>query len=357
MDSAFVPQLAVFAALGIAAGLWLLARGLGGYRLATRISDTSTSSIAAVAAGEVRISGRVEAAEVTLVSPLQSVACVYYRASIRGEDDVPGVPDDFVEERAVGFRVRDESGDIRVFPRGARWDAPTRFDDGTGSFGEEPAGLDLRTGSAIGLAEPDRATAVAALLSIRPPDDDLTHPLLRGARSGGRRRYREARLAVGDPVTVVGRALPFGDLADPAESDVALGSELPPDDPEVAANIAEARAAGILLNDPAEAWGNAAIPGFGIGRPTREPELDAEADRPVIASVEEAARAARTFDIAPETLVIASAPDIPLVIAHGVPGAAVERHENRFILGLLGGVLAIASAVAFAVMLAGGSGR
>ena len=42
----------------------------------------------------------------------------------------------------------------------------------------------------------------------------------------------------------------------------------------IAANIAEARAAGILLTDPEDAWGNAAIPGFGIGRPTRQPELD-----------------------------------------------------------------------------------
>jgi hypothetical protein len=356
VDVTFVPQVAALAVAGIAAGLWLLARGMGGYRAATRIADTSTSTIASIAAGEVRVSGRIEAAEVTLVSPLQNVACVYYRASIRGEDDVPGVQDDFAEERAVGFRVRDASGDIRVFPRGARWDAPTVFDDKTGSFGEEPPGLDLRTGSAIGLAEPDRATAIAALLSIRPADDDLTHPLLRGVRSGGHRHYREARLVVGDAVTVVGRALPFSDLADPAESDIALGSELASDDPEVAANIAEAREAGILLADPEEAWGNAAIPGFGIGRPTREPELDPAADRPAIASAEEAAKAERAFDIAPEALVLASAPEVPLLIAHGVPGAAAERQENRFILGLLGAVLAIASAAALALMFTGGFG-
>jgi signal transduction histidine kinase len=40
---------------------------------------------------------------------------------------------------------------------------------------------------------------------------------------------------------------------------------------QVAANLAEARQAGILLTDPAAAWGNAAIPGFGIGRPVSEP--------------------------------------------------------------------------------------
>jgi hypothetical protein len=51
-----------------------------------------------------------------------------------------------------------------------------------------------------------------------------------------------------------------------------------PDDPEIAASYAEARAAGILNTDPAEAWGNAAIPGFGIGRPVRPPILDPAAD-------------------------------------------------------------------------------
>jgi hypothetical protein len=35
------------------------------------------------------------------------------------------------------------------------------------------------------------------------------------------------------------------------------------------------------------------------------------------------------------------------------PGAAVERHRDRFIIGLLGPVLAIGSAVALAVMLGG----
>ena len=55
----------------------------------------------------------------------------------------------FNEERAVGFRVRDATGDIRVFPRGARWDAPVDLDEATGLMGDEPAGLRLRTGAAI----------------------------------------------------------------------------------------------------------------------------------------------------------------------------------------------------------------
>ncbi len=354
MDATIVPQVAVLAGFGIAVGLWLLVRGMGGFRTATRIGDTSTSAIASLAAGEVRVSGVVEPADVTLISPLQSAPCVYYRSTIRGDDDMTAATADLSEERAVGFRVRDAGGDIRVFPRGARWDAPVRFRDRTGSFGDEPPGLAIRTGSAVATAEPDREAAIAALLSLRPVAPDGIHPLLRTSAHRGGRRYEEARLEVGDAVTVVGRAMPFSDLADPAEADVALGSDLAPDDPEVTANIAEARAAGILLADPDEAWGNAAIPGFGIGRPTREPELDPAAHRPALATSDEAAHVERTFTIAPETLVIAAAPDVPLLIVHGAPGAAVERHQDRFITGLLGAVIAIVSAIVLAITLGGG---
>ena len=92
-------------AAGFVFGLGLLARGMAGYRTGVRISDTSTSRISSVAAGEVRISGVVEPAEVVLVSLLQSAPCVYYRAAIGDSDDGVG-HDGFVEERSVGFRIR-----------------------------------------------------------------------------------------------------------------------------------------------------------------------------------------------------------------------------------------------------------
>ncbi len=357
-------QFAALLSAGVLAGLWLLARGMGGYRTAVRISDTGTSRIATLAAGEVRVSGRIETAEVLLISPLQSAPCVYYRSTIESGDDDIGDPDDVVEERAVGFRVVDESGDVRVFPRGARWDAPVRFDDGTGTFGEEPAGLSMRTGSAVAPAEIDREAAIAALLTVRPAagmaDDDLGDGSLLGGFAGGaarrRRRFREARLAPGDVVTVIGRAVPFSDLADPTEADAASGSGLATDDPEVAADLAEARAAGLLADDPEEAWGNAAIPGFGIGRPVRPPELDADADALPMGSAEDAARIERRFTIGPHTLVLASAPDVPLLIAHGLPGVAADRNQDLFVIGLLGAVLAIGSALGLALVLSGGFG-
>ena len=100
-----------------------------------------TSRIESVAAGEVRISGIIEAAEMTLVSLVQSVPCVYYRASIRDDGESTG---GLTEERAIGFRVRDATGSIRVFPRGARFDVPDRFDRSTDIMGDEPSGLALR---------------------------------------------------------------------------------------------------------------------------------------------------------------------------------------------------------------------
>lgn len=343
-------QVAVIAGGGLLAGLTMLVRGFGGYRTANRIGDTATSRIASIAAGEVRVSGVVEPAEVLLVSALQSAPCVYYRSIVRERGD-----DDLVlqEERAVGFRVRDGTGEVRVFPRGARWDVPARFDDRSSALTGNPAGLYQRTGPAYTAAEPDRDDQVRALLGVGRPDrlDRFVT-----VTSGRDREYQERRLEPGDTVTIVGRAIPFGELDDPAEADQADTDTLPADDPEVAASIAEARAAGTLLGDPEEAWGNAAIPGFGIGRPVREPELDPGAAPPALAAPEEAARVARTFEIPAERLVLAATPDVPLLIGFGAPGEVAGRHRATFLVGLLGAVLAIGSAIALAIALGQGLG-
>jgi hypothetical protein len=337
---------------GVAGGLVLLWRGFGGYRTAAQVGDTSTSRIATLAAGEVRLAGVVEPAELTLVSPLQAKSCVWYRSSVTSSRADAG--DLLDEERGVGFRVRDESGSIRVFPRGARLDVPDRFDERDSAFGEPPVGLAMRP-AGVEVVEPlDREAAIAALLTVRLPDPEPAtgDP---GDRGGGR-RYREARLEPGDTVTVLGVALPFGHLEDPSGADRLdrLGDPLAGlDDPMVAAEIAEAREAGILL-PPEEAWGNAAIPGFGIGRPVRQPELDAAATPMPLATSADAARIDRTFDIEPDLLVVAAGRDTQLLIASGPPGEVVAREQGRFLLGLLGAVLAIGSAIALAVVVGAG---
>jgi hypothetical protein len=320
---AFDPQLAAIPVIGLIAGLVLLGRGLLAYRTAGRFGDISSSTIRSIAAGEVRVSGTIEAAELTLTSPIQGRPCVYYRARIyeSGDREERTV---FEEERAAGFRIRDSSGDLRVFPRCARFDVPTGYREGTGLLGDEPIGIDLR----LGLFDP----------------------------SARRRTYEEARLEVGDAVTAIGTVLPFELLPDPAGADEEGGSGVSSTDPEVAADLAEARAAGILAADPAAAWGNAAIAGFGIGAPVRPPALDPAGDPLPIASKAAAEAAERTFDIAPDAFVLAAGPDSPLLIAAGSPGAIEARGQGRVLLGLGGAVLAIGSAVGLAVVL-GNSAR
>lgn len=357
----------VLALLGLVAGLALLVRGLVAYRAMQRVAGISTSRITSLAAGEVRLAGVVEADVMTLVSPLQSVPCVYFRSRIRegSGDDTRNVLD---EERAVGFRLRDASGSIRVFPRGARWDAPLRFEAASDWDGDDPPGLDLNPGASLRPAIDDREAQVAALLTVRTPVDGAggepggapslfsTQVAAGGLAAAGPRRrdYEERRLEPGDTITIVGSALPFGDLDDPATSD-RFDPTLALDDPEVAMNLAEARAAGILEATPEEAWGNAAIPGFGIGRPVRAPELDPGADLPVLAGRAEAAAAEVRFEIPPGELVVAAASEHPLEIIAGSPGEAVTREDARVLLGMAGAALAIASAVVLALALPAGS--
>ncbi len=354
MDGSSDTWLLAIAALGVVAGLFLLARGLAGYRSVVRVGDTGTSPISTLAAGEVRVSGVVEPAELTLISLLQSVPCVYYRATVGNEGNARTADAGYTDERSIGFRVRDASGSLRVFPRGARFDAPIRFEGETDLAGDEPTGLAIRLEGSTVPSEVEPEMAVQRLLTVQTPDDVPRRPGLRDRR--GRRTYKEWRLEPGDPVTIVGRVLPFADLADPATADQGDGPDLPIDDPEVAADMARARATGALADDPIAAWGNAAIAGFGIGRPVVEPAIDPAADRLPLADPEQAARAERTFRIAPETLVLAASDEVPLLIAHGIPGAVVQRGRDRFLVGLLGAILAIASAMVLAIKLGSGAG-
>src|SRR5207247_1717314 len=132
-------------------------------------------------------------------------------------------------------------------------------------------------------------------------------------------------------------------------ADVGVGAIDPESDPEIAADLAAARANGTLANDPRSAWGNAAIPGFGVGRPVSTPLLDPAAAPLPLAGPKAAAAVERRFTIAPETLVVGSSAEVRLVIAHGAPAAVVERSERRFVIGMLGAVLAIASALVLAI--------
>ncbi|HEV8402377.1 MAG TPA: hypothetical protein VGQ31_05020 [Candidatus Limnocylindrales bacterium] len=346
MDAGNVVSLTTLAGVGIAGGLVLLVRGMNDYRSSLRVADTATSAIASIAAGEVRISGTIEMAETTLISPLERVPCVYVRITVDdGRDPLTG-GHHVTDERSIGFRVRDATGSIRVFPRRALVDAPEKPPSLDGLLAAEPP---VDAGAQDELGDP-----VAGQMIATPISERETWTPFPGTDGSG--RYQEVRLEIGDPVTIVGRALPFADLPDPTAADAGTGSDALLDDPEVAADISAATATGSLAGDAAHAWGNAAIPGFGIGHPVSAPSIDPAAHPLPIAPATEAARIESRFAIAPDTLVLAASAEVPLLIAYGLPGEVVRRRQSRFVVGLLGAILAIASAMVLAIILDGGLG-
>ena len=195
VDPTISGSVPVVAGMGIVAGLFLLVRGLIGYRSTLRVADTSTSPISSLAAGEVRVSGTVETAEMTLISLLQSVPCVFYRATVGDAGEHGTAQPGYTEERSIGFRVSDGTGSLRIFPAGARFDARVRFDGETGTFGDEPTGLDMRRGGSTRATQIDDAVAAAELLRVRQPWD--WSPMSGVGDRDGRRSYRENRLEPG----------------------------------------------------------------------------------------------------------------------------------------------------------------
>jgi hypothetical protein len=285
--------------LAMVGGLRLLIRGLRSYLRAGSLSSIGTSQIASISAGLVRLTGVIDA-PITIQS-FYGFPCIYYRAEPDNEAKRSGDVSDVVEQ-SIEFDVRDESGRIHVFPRNAQWDV--RMDE------------------------------------LQP----------------------EARLTDGDRVTLVGTAVPFAQINDPADTDW-----LESDDPVVARDVAAAAAAGELDPDPRQRVGNLGIPGFALGRPERAPGLDPEVPpqalfpstptdtAPTIRSAAGVASdtPAATFSPSPETLVIASQPGAQLLIAEGDPSTAAAAGQSEFMTGLVGAVLAISGAVLLALTLEG----
>ena len=109
--------------------------------------------------------------------------------------------------------------------------------------------------------------------------------------------------------------------------------------------------AGTLESEPSEAWGNAAIPGFGIGRPTRAPELDPAARPEAVvpdAPVAEATSDAR-FEIPGEALVLAALPESALTIYAGTPQAVTAEARSGLWLALAGVAALIVGAAVLVV--------
>jgi hypothetical protein len=216
------------------------------------------------------------------------------------------------------------------------------------------------------MSEAERAAAVEALLTVQVPTTDPTtggdlvganggaglRPLGGtglGSLGGRTRRYRESRIEPGDRVTILGQALPWADVREAmfaAEDGGSVGAG-------IAADIAAARALGALAASPEEAWGNAAIPGFGIGQPTLRPELDPGARPPEPTGREADAEARARHDIPDDELVLSSGPSGELAVYEGDPQAAVAEHDLAFLLGLGGAVTSVLCALAIGAFLSG----
>ncbi len=354
----------LFVAAGLIGGIVLFVRGLVAYRRDRLISSVATSSLDGIAAGEVRVSGVVEPIDQTLISPLQSKPCVWYRARVETTGDNSRVL--LNEEKTQEFRVRNATGQIRVVPGGARWEIDTVYDERTSIMGAEPVGLKRRSGAAYAsfverdpeqMTELERQTAAQALLTVQRPaesfdgadwDDGGVSASVFGGGQGGR-RYREARLEPGETVTILGQAWPWSEVR---ESLLAWqpGNNVEAD---IAADLAYARELGVLAASPEEAWGNAAIPGFGIGAPTAQPELDPGVHQPDVPSAEIHRAALERYDIPDEELVLSRGLRGGMVIYRGTPTDATSHHDPTFWVGVVGAVMAVMCALALGAVLTG----
>jgi len=138
MSDSILPFVLSGAWAGLGGGLLLFVRGLLSYRAANAVQGLGSSELDSLAAGEVRVSGVVGPGLTTLVSPLQSRTCVYFRAKVV-ESEGRQSATIFRSEHAVEFSVADGEGTVRVFPRGALMDVPNAWSESS-AFGGEPVG-------------------------------------------------------------------------------------------------------------------------------------------------------------------------------------------------------------------------
>ena len=76
------PTILFVSGAGFVGGAVLLARGMLLWRGRERVADIASSQVSALAAGEARLTGTAQPVALTLVSPLQSRPCLYYRARV-----------------------------------------------------------------------------------------------------------------------------------------------------------------------------------------------------------------------------------------------------------------------------------
>ena len=265
-----------------------------------------------MAAGEVRIAGddRAGRADPRLAAPERAVRLLPVADPGRRRA-TPGwrrLPARSGRSASASATTR---GSVRVFPRGARWDAPVASTSRRGSFGGARRSACDRGPAAR--SRPARARPGGG--HRRAPDGPTAAPAdgdplaAFGDGRSGDRRYREARLEPGDPVTVVGRALPFGDLADPAEADWPSAAASPPTTRRSPADLAAARAGRAPRRRPRGGLGQRrrSRASASAGRSARRSSTPTPTGPPLAPAAEAARGRAHASTSRPTTLVLASA--------------------------------------------------
>ena len=105
-----------WAVLGVVLGPYLFYRGFRLFQRKRLILDIPRSSIRAAAIGAVEVSGKA-VGPYTLVSPLSSKDCLYYRVVIRVFRHRRSSP--IVDEVCAPLYVDDDTGELMIYPAGA----------------------------------------------------------------------------------------------------------------------------------------------------------------------------------------------------------------------------------------------
>jgi hypothetical protein len=118
-----------WAALGVVVGPYLFYLGFRLFQRKRLILDIPRSSVRAAAIGAVEVSGRA-VGPYTLVSPLSSRDCLYYRVVIRVFRHRRSSP--IIDEVCAPLFVDDGTGELMIYPAGAEM----QWADTTGDGGE-----------------------------------------------------------------------------------------------------------------------------------------------------------------------------------------------------------------------------
>ncbi len=279
MSSSVDASVAMLAGTG--AGLVSFFHGFRAWRRLRLIEDTPTAKVRSMALGRVELQGRAEARE-ELEAPLTGLACVFFRYEIE-------------EERRRG--------------RQRRWSTVARGDsasqgfylaDGTGRVLVDPSGAELRVDCDWSAIDPPLGSRILQVLA--------RHGIPSGGRLFPKRlRFREWRLAAGDPLYVLGVAQARPGLAE-----------------ERRARITERLAA--LKSDPAALAA-----------------LDADADGRVDGDEWEVARRRAVEAVDRERVadrvVVAAAPDheSPFLVSDRAEARLLSRHRLEAFAGVFGG--------------------